>query len=643
MKAILLLFFPLSFLLPSCNQTTKIWRLESPDTKLQVEVFQNENDKSLSYQVKIKKGNTSAIAIEPSPLGIDREDQSFHKELKFKSLQGPEFMVANYTMITGKQKSNHAEANQMILNFENANGSPVQLIFKVYNKGIAFRYLFPGQSDELLTVTHEYSGFNLPQEGKKWIHPYDTIAPWSPAYEQFYQDELEIGKKSPENRNGWSFPALFHANDLWVLISEADLDQSYCGMHLTGNPEGGLYTLSFPEPDEAMGLMDEYPSWTLPWQTPWRFAVISDNIGDILESNMVHHLSPGSMINDVEWIKPGIASWSWWSESDSPRDFARMKEFIDFTHDFGWNYFLVDANWNEMEGGDLEKLASYANTRNVGLLVWYNSGGPHNEITEQPRDLMHIDSVRRAEFKWLSGIGVKGIKVDFFQSDKQEIISQYINILRDAAEYNLLVNFHGCTMPRGWSKTWPNLLTLEAVRGAEAYKFDRSYPEYAPVHNTILPFTRNVIGSMDYTPVTYSESTYPHKTTYAHETALSIVFESGIQHFADRFETYKNQPVYVQEFLKTVPVTWDEIRFIDGYPGDFLILARRSGENWFVAGINGLDKELSFEVDLGFTKNDSMRFILDGKDPKSYELMILDTLKSKVRITLLPYGGFVAY
>ncbi len=643
MKTKLLLFLSLFFLIYSCNQTTEVWKVESPDKKLQVEIFQNENDGSLSYQVKINKGAGTVLALEPSPLGIEREDQSFKENLRFKSVQGPDFIATNYEMLSGKEKSNEVEANQILLNFENENGAPVQLIFRAYNKGFAMRYVFPGQSDELLTVTGENTGFNLPEPGYKWIHPYDTIAPWSPAYEQFYQDMLEIGTKSPDNRNGWSFPALFHTNNLWILISEADLDQSYCGMHLTDNPEGGLYTLRFPEPGEAMGLFDEYPSWTLPWQTPWRFAVISENPGDIVESNLVHDLSPGSAINNTGWIKPGIASWSWWSESDSPRDFARMKEFIDFTKQFGWDYFLVDANWNNMEGGNLEQLADYANKQNVGLLVWYNSGGPHNEITEQPRNLMHIDSIRKAEFKWLSDIGVKGVKVDFFQSDKQEIITQYIDILKDASEYNILVNFHGCTMPRGWSKTWPNLLTLESVRGAEAYKFDRNYPEYAPIHNTILPFTRNVIGPMDYTPVTYSESTYPHLTSHAHETALAVIFESGIQHFADRFESYLALPEYVQEFLKTVPVTWEEIRFLDGYPGDFVILARRSGENWYIAGINGQDKELPLEIDLGFTKRDSLRLIADGDNPKSFEYQILEPQKGKIKLKLPPRGGFVAY
>jgi hypothetical protein len=545
-------------------------------------------------------------------------------------------------MLSGKQLENKNEANQILLNFENREGTGMQLIFRAYNKGFAMRYLFPGQSDELFTIRGENTGFNLPEEGKKWIHPYDTIAPWAPAYEQFYQDELEIGVKSPDNRNGWSFPALFYANDLWILISEADLNESYCGMHLTDNPEGGLYTLEFPEPGEAMGMVDSYPSWTLPWQTPWRFAVISENPGDIVESNLVHDLSPGSAINDVSWIEPGSASWSWWSESDSPRDFNRLKEYIDFTHDFGWDYFLVDANWNDMEGGDLEQLAEYAVQRDVGLLVWYNSGGPHNVVTEQPRDKMHIDSIRRAEFEWLASIGVRGVKVDFFQSDKQEIITQYIDILRDAAEYNILVNFHGCTMPRGWSKTWPNLLTLESVRGAEAYRFDRTYPDYASVHNTILPFTRNVIGPMDYTPVTYSNSNYPHNTSYAHETALAVIFESGIQHFADQLESYENQPDPVKEFLQEVPVVWDETKFIEGYPGDYVVMARRKGDDWYVAGINGLDQEMTLELDLSFTGKNSLKLIRDGEDRKSY---VFDEVSSgsTIRINLSGQGGFVAW
>jgi hypothetical protein len=300
----------------------------------------------------------------------------------------------------------------------------------------------------------------------------------------------------------------------------------------------------------------------------------------------LYHLAAPSEISVTDWIKPGVSSWSWWSEGSSPRDYDKLKSFVDMAAEMGWKYSLVDAGWEKMEGGNLSELASYANSKGIGLLVWYNSGGPHNVVEASPRDLFFDADIRKKELKWLKEIGASGVKVDFFQSDKQKIIKLYLDILKDAAEAEIVVNFHGCTLPRGWSRTWPNLLTMEAVRGGEAYRFDRKFPELSPAHHTIIPFTRNVVGPVDYTPLTYSDNRYPHITTFGHETALTVIFESGIQHLADHQKVYRNQPEYILEYLKHLPAAWDETRFIAGRPGEMVILARRSGEKWFIAGIN---------------------------------------------------------
>ena len=304
---------------------------------------------------------------------------------------------------------------------------------------------------------------------------------------------------------------------------------------------------------------------------------------------------------------------------------------------------LVDANWNKMKNGDLAQLADYALTKGVDLLVWYNSGGPHNKVEEAPRDLMHKREERRAAFAKLQELGIKGIKVDFFQSDKQAIIQQYIDILEDAADFKLVVNFHGCTLPKGWRRTYPNLLTMEAVRGGECYKFDPSYPDRAPAHLAILPFTRGVVGPTDYTPGGFSENTHPHKTTFGFELALPLILESGITHYTDTPEKILGLPGYAVKWLKELPTVWDETKMLAGYPGEYAVIARRKGKNWFIAGINGQSKQQT--VNLNFAE-----FILPGSQLSLIEdengsltqktITIADKLK---QITIPGYGGFAGH
>jgi hypothetical protein len=309
----------------------------------------------------------------------------------------------------------------------------------------------------------------------------------------------------------------------------------------------------------------------------------------------------------------------------------------------GWELVLVDANWDEMGEGAVEKLVEYGRGKGVGILLWYNSGGPHNVVTEKPRDRMYDPTVRDEEMSWLERVGVKGIKVDFFQSDKQAIIRLYEDILQDAARHRLMVNFHGCTLPRGWTRTYPHLMSMEAVRGAESYIFDPEYPEKAPWHNAVLPFTRNAVGPMDYTPVTFSDNRYPHLTSLGHELALSVVFESGWIHLADSAASYRSQPVEVREFLSSLPAAWDETRYLAGFPGESIVLARRRGDRWFVAGINGGNDAASMEIDLGSLGLGGKQGILitDTEDARLAARGVAVPQDGTLRIELRPRGGFV--
>ncbi|TVQ11165.1 MAG: glycoside hydrolase family 97 protein [Bacteroidetes bacterium] len=614
------------------------WEMTSPDRQVAVAVSLSETG-TLSYSLT----HSGRKVLGESPLGMVFEESAFDAGLTLKSVARLRNQNDHYTMLTGKRKENHAHWNELQLHFTNTDAKPVNLNFRVFNTGLAFNYSFESSSDQTYTLEEELTGFQLPADGYGWMHPYDTVWQWAPSYETHFEHKVPVGTPSPWNKNGWAFPMLFFTGDDWVLISDADMPEGYVGMIVDGNPQGGLYTLNLPPEEEAMGICPSQPTLTLPFRTPWRLAITGDNPGVILESNMVFDVSTPNVLGDVSWIKPGRSAWSWWSESDSPRDYHRMKEFIDFTSEMGWEYFLVDANWNEMEGGNLEQLTRYANSIGVNITNWYNSGGPHNVITEAPRDLMHTRVARRAEFETISQWGIKGVKVDFFQSDKYCIMQQYHDILRDAADFEILVNVHGSTISRGWERTYPNLMTMEAVRGAEVYKFGADFPEVAPRHNTILPFTRNVLGSMDYTPVTFSNSTYPKKTTHAHELALAVVFESGLQHFADSDMSYMSQPEYVIDYLKEVPVVWDDTRYVAGFPGEMAVLARRSGDTWYLSGISGLEEAVAAVFNLNFLESGSytMELIGDGNSQDEFRYKERDvTAGQQFSIDMLPRGGF---
>ncbi len=635
-------FIGLAFLLlAGCTSLSPDhWQLRSPDDKLSVEVSLDEQGQ-LFYTLK----NNNRKVIEKSPLGIVFEEVAFDQGLTLSSYKVLRNQEDRYTLVTGKQKENHARWNEMQLVMENSQGHEVNVNFRLFDTGLAFNYAFDESGNSNYTLKAELTGFQISQGGHGWMHPYDTIAPWAPAYETYYQNKIPVGTQSPWNKNGWAFPMLFHTGEDWALITDSRMDEGYVGMMVDGNPEGGLYTLILPLEEEARGVCPSQPVLTPPFQTPWRVIITGDNLETIVESNLVFDLAKPNVLTDISWIKPGRSSWSWWAESDSPRDFHRLKEYVDFTKEMGWEYFLVDANWNHMEGGTLQELTQYANEQGVGIAAWYNSGGPHNEITEEPRDLMHIRDVRRAEFKKISEWGIKAIKVDFFQSDKPCVLQLYHDILKDAAEFQLLVNVHGSTIPRGWERTYPNLMTMESVRGGETYKFGGDFPEKAPVHNVILPYTRNVIGTMDYTPVTFSNSTYPKLTTHGHELALAVVYESGLQHFADSDKAYLSQPEYVIEYLKDVPVTWDETRYVYGFPGETAVLARREADTWYLSGISGLETSKTIEATLGFLPQGSytMELIADGASQTEFRFETLQVEAGQtITIDLLPRGGFAA-
>lgn len=625
------------------NRGNSHWDIVSPNGMISSSI-QMQKSGQITYRVFSDKDGTETEIIETSPMGIIREDQAFDS-LQFIAAGAIKTFDQTYTLSTGKQLKNRNHYKELTLNFKNSSGAKLDLIIRAYNDGIAFKYIFPENDKNLYTVIKELSGFNLPEKGQAWIQPYDIATAYAPAYERNYEEEMPIGTAAP-SKEGWAFPALFETEKHWVLLTEANLKDNFYGSHLNPKTTGGLYTITPPNEEEAFGYGDSKARSTLPWEMPWRVIIIGDEVGDIVESNLVSHVSDASVIADPSWILPGRASWGWWSgyldkSNDTPE---KLKRFIDFAQIMGWEYSMVDAGWDNREGLDIKELAAYAKNKGVKLLLWYNSGGPTNRVDAGPRDFMFYPEMRKKEMKRISDLGIKGIKIDFFGSDKQDFMKLYHDILKDATEYKLLVNFHGGTIPRGWSRTFPNLISLESVKGSEGYIYHPDFEEKAPVHNTVLPFTRNVIGPMDYTPAAFSVQTVPHRTTYGHELALTVVFESGIQHFPDTPEVYLGFSEEVQGFLRSVPAAWDKTKFIDGYPGDEVVIAREKDQVWFVGGINGEELSKEIEVDFSFLEKGEyqVQLISDGDDNTSFSSSKIQiTESSKEVVKILPFGGFV--
>jgi hypothetical protein len=458
---------------------------------------------------------------------------------------------------------------------------------------------------------------------------------------------MPIGTAAPD-RAGWALPMLFHSNDEWVLISEAGLDRTSYGVHVERRAEGGMYRVRLPEEDETNGVAPQAAVIGFPWSPPWRVIIVGQTLATIVESTAVTDLAPPPTTTDVAWIKPGRASWSWWSDTTSPRDYQKLFPFVGLASQMRWEYSLLGQGWPVMEnGGDVNDLLEYAKARNVALTLWYDLGGTHTEVPDSASRVLLTDpEARRAEFKRIAALGVKGITVDFMPSDKQYVIALYEDILRDAAANHLFVDFHGSTIPRGWQRTFPNLLSMEAVKGAEQYS-DSSFEGNAALFNTIYPFTRNVIGPMDYTPMIFGDvpNRRVHLTTNAHELALSVVFESGLQHFVSTPAMIDAQPEYVKEFLQVVPTVWDETRFVDGYPGRYVVLARRRGPDWYLGAITSDTLVSVVEVPLHFLGAGpySVRLISDGDDYDQFSSNAATlTNRDTMTVELAPLGGFVA-
>jgi hypothetical protein len=406
------------------------------------------------------------------------------------------------------------------------------------------------------------------------------------------------------------------------------------------------YSVAFPDPLESFQNGAVFPESTLPWVTPWRLIVVGD-LATVVESNLGADLAAKPASGAVTPADaPGKASWSWPLLGDDQTVYDVQKRFIDYAADMGWRYTLIDALWDKQIGYErLKELVDYARAKNVKILVWYNSAGDWNTAPQTPRDMMLTRESRLREFERLRQMGIAGLKVDFFGGDGQSMIQYYQDILEDAARFGLLMNFHGATLPRGWHRTYPNLMTMEAIRGLEFITFEQKNAEDAPTHAAMLPFTRNVFDPMDFTPVVLDRiNNIERRTSSAFELATAVLFTSGIQHYAEIPEGMARAPAYVREFMKRVPSIWDDVKFLAGEPGKFVVLARRSGKQWYIAGINGERMSRTVALNLaalGIKQSGTAITDGEGGNLSFREQRVELDAKLQANINLRPRGGFV--
>ena len=519
----------------------------------------------------------------------------------------------------------HYVANEAVFSFTQQGKTIYDVIFRISNNDVAFKYkMYPQGKTLSCVVKQEATGFAFPDGTTTFLCPQSKpmggFARTSPSYETSYTADDAAGK------NGWgegyTFPCLFRNGDNgWVLVSETGVNGGYCASRLLGH-KGGTYTIGFPQEGEANGNGTVSPGIALPGETPWRTITVGKTLAPIVETTV-----PFDVVKPLYPAKGeytyGRGSWSWIIGMDGSTNYKEQLRYIDFSAAMGYQSVLVDALWDKQIGRDkIEELAKYGKDKGVALYLWYNSNGYWNDAPQTPRGIMDNAIARRKEMKWMQSIGIRGIKVDFLGGDKQMTMQLYEDILSDANEYGLLVIFHGCTLPRGWERMYPNFASSEAVLASENLHFSQGSCDNEAFNATLHPFIRNTVGSMDFGGSAlnkyYNADNAPRGsrrvTSDVYALATAVLFQSPVQHFALAPNNLTDAPSWAIDFMKEVPTTWDEVRFIDGYPGKYVILARRHGDKWYIAGVNAQKETLKLKVNLPmFSNGEKVRLFSDDK------------------------------
>ncbi|RYY56097.1 MAG: glycoside hydrolase family 97 protein [Chitinophagaceae bacterium] len=609
-------------------------------------------DKTVSVTVELKSGllgyrvsHHAVEVIRQSRLGIETSSGDLSSGLAWLS-ESPVSMVKDrYELVTGKQRLVTYQANKKVIRVAGKGQVLLDLVLQVSNDGVAFRYKISRPGKDSIRVLRELTNFTLDTSARGFLQPMQVaktgFEQTNPAYEDNYRQDIPAGTPSPSGA-GWVYPALFRSGSNWILLTEAALNRNYCATRLINEPGSATYTVGFPDPREVIAADGLLPLSKGTLLTPWRVIVIG-GLSDVVSSTLGTDVAEPAIRMDRSFVHPGVASWSWIMSKDDSIVYSEQKRYIDFAADMHWKYCLVDANWDRQIGYDrMGELAAYAASKNVGLLAWYNSAGSWNTVKMTPKDRMLTHESRMQEFARIKKMGIRGVKIDFFGGDGRSVIAYYIDILEDAAKAGIMVNFHGATLPRGWSRTYPHLVTAEAVKGFEMVTFNQSDADREANHSTMLPFTRNVFDPMDFTSMNLYRigSRVQRKTTSAFELATSVVFLSGIQHYAESPDGMSHVSPRVKDYLRQLPVQWDESRFLQGYPGKLVVLARRSGKKWYIAAMNGENENKTINIDLAAFKGKTAVLYNDGAEPLSFTVESLP-ISSSSSVRLKPSGGFV--
>ncbi len=626
------------------NQVT----IDSPDGKTTVTV--NNEGGSPTYQVS-REGR---VFLNPSPLGLKTNIADLTQGLTMKDCQQSE-VTDEYTLRTIKQGRVSYKATETVFQYEKNGQRVMDIIFRVSDRDVAYRYkLYPkkgrGGDTRVAVVEREASGFSLPEGTTTFLCPQSKpmggFARTSPSYETSYTLDEPVGK------NGWgegyTFPCLFKTGTAdWVLISETGTDGSYVGCRLL-NEKDGLYRIGFPQPGEMNGIGSTTPAVELPSVTPWRIITLG-GLKDIVETTAPWDLVQPKYKASKDYTY-GKGAWSWIIKMDPSCNFDEQKRYIDFAAAMGWRSVLIDALWDVQIGYEkMEELAKYGRQKGVGIFLWYNSNGSWNDAPQSPIGKMDRSRARRQEMAWMQKTGILGIKVDFFGGDKQAMMQLYEDILSDANDFGLQCIFHGCTLPRGWERMYPNYVASEAVLASENLHFGQGACDAEARNGCIHPFIRNTVGSMDFGGSTLNKhynADNQHGTTRrtsdVYALATAVLFQSSVQHFAMAPNNLDDAPAWAVDFMKQVPTNWDEVRFIDGYPGRYIILARRCADKWFVVGINAQEQPLKTTLTLPmFPQKSELTVYCDDAQLAGSVKTVKQNKKQQLAITIPQNGGLV--
>jgi len=623
--------------------------VSSPDGNMLV-TLSNETGKT-TYSVTYK----GTPFINASPLGLNTNVGDFTQDLTLSDQVKRRTLDETYSLPNIKKSQVHYTANEAVFVLTQKDKPALDVVFRVSNNDIAFRYtVYPQRDRRSCVVNSEATGFVFPQGTTTFLCPQSRsmvgFARTMPSYETSYSLDAPMGQNGRDN-NGYTFPCLFKVNDKgWVLVSETGVDSRYCGSRLLGHPDG-LYTIGFPMEGENNGNGTATPGLPLPGQTPWRTITLGESLTPIVETTVPFDVVEPRYEASQEY-KYTKGSWSWIMKMDGGTKYDMQKEYIDFSAAMGYQTILVDALWDTQIGRDkIEELAKYGAGKGVSLYLWYNSNGYWNDAPQGPRGIMDNTIARRKEMAWMQRIGVKGIKVDFFGGDKQVTMKLYEDILYDANDFGIMVIFHGCTLPRGWERMYPNYAASEAVLASENLYFGQGSCNNEAFNGCIHPFIRNTVGSMDFGGSTlntfYNANNTPNKgskrmTSDVYALATAVLFQSGVQHFALTPNNLTDAPTWAIDFMKQVPTTWDDVRFLDGYPGKYVVMARRKGDTWYIAGINAQDSPAELSLDLSLLPaGTALSMYQDDAQLKGSLTTVKLSKKQQLKVSIPKNGGLV--